>query len=145
MYIIKPEEVARVKLTKHAWEDEYAREISMRWIHTIRLLMGFRTAITLVVAWFTWGISSATGKNADLIQLISSLQYWFCVVNFVLDAYLMFGLIGTYRKHMRFVKNPQDPILKKSALIHQSPQTPLTVQTILFSPGIIYMILTMLL
>jgi hypothetical protein len=157
VYIINPINVAKVKLTKHAWENDYAKEIALTWIETIRLLMGFRSCICLVFAWMTWDFPSnpleeiqmennkiLTNYN-EMIHMMIKLKYLFCVINFILDCYLIYGLFGSYLKHLKFQQNPQDPILKRSALIHQKPLVPLTVQIILFIPGIIYMIWSVLL
>ncbi len=162
MYTVKPVDVAQVKISKQAWENEQVREVAMRWAQTIRLMMGFRAVACFVVVYFTWGLSASQPEGEILLEaehsfpqvvaqygklfdLVTTIKYWLCVVNFLLDCYLMNGLIGTYQKHTRYQRDPQDPTLKKSALIHQAPQYPLTVQTVLFLPGVVFMVWSLLL
>lgn len=145
-YIFMPTRVAKVKLSKRTWEDNAeAREISYIWIHTIRIFMGFRTVCCFVIAYLTWGFVPVEEERSPLSEgdlLVTKLQYWFCVINFLLDCYLLQGLYGHYAVKQRYDRNPEDPVLKKSALIHQAPGTPLFIQSILFVPGVVYMIWT---
>lgn len=115
MYTVFPELPAKIKISKEAWEDPRVREVTRAWTNTILTFMTFRAATTFCVLYL----------NDE------KTNFWFSMINILLDIKLFHGML----KNFVYGKEKGN-----CAIIHRNSTPAMTLQTIVLTSGIFYLI-----